>query len=516
MIKKLDGLPLALATAGGYLGMIPISVSEYLDHYEESWPQLQQDSPPLLSYEDRTIYSTWNLSYDCIRRENQSAAKLLELWAYFDNRDLWYDLLKAGEDNAPSWFLDIIETKLAFNSVLGTLQKHALVEKLAESDGYSMHNCVHAWVTNVLCKAFEHRNATLAFACIIFYVPRQPAPRDWIIKQRILPHAERYLDRLRLWREVSKDLGRIDNFIMHIRNCLGRLYHGQGKTTAAVSMLECVLAYIQRTFGEQSNLTLETLVNLGTLYVNQGKLAEAESMYQRALIGFEKSPEKNHISILETKRNLGILYSDQGKLAEAESMYQRALSGKGKALGKDHISIVQTINNLGILYSDQGKLVEAESMYQRALIGYEKALGKDHIYPLKTDRHLGIVYVLQDRLDKAVPMLQRALTGFTQDPHARPEKPFELSYFLGLCYRDQQDFDRAKGFFKQAYEGYQSLLGSEHDETIRALNALNILTAREAESSDGQKTRRISGIFGKWLGFGDLIAKRGGSKGSQS
>ena len=466
--------------------MIPISVSEYLDHYEESWPQLQRDGPPLLSYEDQTIYSTWNLSYIYIRRENQSAAKLLELWAYFDNRDLWYDLLKAGEDTAPSWFLDIIETKLAFNSVLGKLQKHALVEKLAESDGYSMHNCVHAWVTNVLCKAVEDRNAVLACECITEIVPPQPAPRDWIIKQRILPHAERCLDRLRLWRKGSKDLGQIDLCIAEIRNCLGKLYQNQGKTTAAVSMLECVLAYTQRTLGEHNQLTLDTVNNLGVLYLDQGKLAEAESMYQRALVGYEKNPGKNHIFILATINDLGILYRKQGKLAEAESMYQRALSGKEKALGKDHISTLQTMSNLGVLYQKQGKLVEAESIYQRLLIEREKALGKDHTLTLDTVTHLATTYRLQGRPDKAEPMYQRALTGFTQDPHARPEKRFDLSYKMGLYYWDQQDFDRAKGFLKQAYKGYQSLFGSEHNATIDALNRLNILTAREAESSDGQ------------------------------
>lgn len=164
LLRKLDGLPIALATAGGYLGQTGISISDYLHHHETSWLELQRTSPTPLSYETQTIYSTWNLSYMHIRREDNSAVKFLELWAYFDNRDLWYDLLKAGKHKAPGWFLDVVSTELAFYSVIGKLQKHALIERLTESDGYSMHHCVHSWVRSVLCKTVEDQNMRIALA----------------------------------------------------------------------------------------------------------------------------------------------------------------------------------------------------------------------------------------------------------------------------------------------------------------------------------------------------------------
>ncbi|KAF6231705.1 hypothetical protein HO173_010007 [Letharia columbiana] len=289
LIRKLDGLPLALATAGGYLGLTGIPVSAYLDHYEASWLELQRTSPSLPSYEDQTIYSTWNLSYICIRKENKSAAKLLELWAYFDNRDLWYDLLKAGEDEAPDWFLDIIGTKLAFNSAIGKLRKHALIEKLTESDGYSMHHCVHAWVKTFWCTPVEGQNVKLALTCVGETFPFNPAPGDWITQQRLSLHFERCLQILPQWVNKSKDSRKSEDCISTFFCSLGRLYH------------------------------------------DQGKLTEAESMYLRALAGYEKN--SNHRYIFPTVNILGILYGDQGKLTEAGMMYQRALAGYEKAFG---------------------------------------------------------------------------------------------------------------------------------------------------------------------------------------
>lgn len=89
MLKVLDGLPLARATAGNYLSLVEtITVGKYLQRYRQSWADLQQTSPELLTYEDRTLYSTWNLSYHHIRQQDEAAANLLQFFAYFDNQDI--------------------------------------------------------------------------------------------------------------------------------------------------------------------------------------------------------------------------------------------------------------------------------------------------------------------------------------------------------------------------------------------------------------------------------------------
>jgi len=58
LTKELDGLPLALATTGAYLDQVTVGFSDYLRLYKQSWVQLQESSPELDSYEDRTLYST--------------------------------------------------------------------------------------------------------------------------------------------------------------------------------------------------------------------------------------------------------------------------------------------------------------------------------------------------------------------------------------------------------------------------------------------------------------------------
>ena len=83
LVKELDGLPLALSTAGAYLEHVTTSFSEYFRLYKESWLKLQTTSPQLNAYEDRALYSTWRITFDRIQQQNSASAKLLKLWGIF-------------------------------------------------------------------------------------------------------------------------------------------------------------------------------------------------------------------------------------------------------------------------------------------------------------------------------------------------------------------------------------------------------------------------------------------------
>jgi hypothetical protein len=78
LVEQLDGIPLALATAGAYLDQTAGSFSDYLRLYRESWVRLTETSPELSSYENRTIHSTWQISFDHIKQQNDLAARLFQ------------------------------------------------------------------------------------------------------------------------------------------------------------------------------------------------------------------------------------------------------------------------------------------------------------------------------------------------------------------------------------------------------------------------------------------------------
>ncbi|CAG9950896.1 unnamed protein product [Clonostachys rosea f. rosea IK726] len=85
LVKKLDGLPLALVTAGAYLRHVAASFGDYLRLYTKSLARLHASTPDLGSYQDRTLSTTWQVSYEQVQEKNALAAHLLQWWACFSN-----------------------------------------------------------------------------------------------------------------------------------------------------------------------------------------------------------------------------------------------------------------------------------------------------------------------------------------------------------------------------------------------------------------------------------------------
>ncbi|KAN0072346.1 hypothetical protein V8E54_009275 [Elaphomyces granulatus] len=486
LAKELDGLPLALATAGAYLDQSAISFSDYLRLYKASWMRLLETSPELSSYEDRTLYSTWQLSFDHVKQRNELSAKLLQLWAYFDNQDIWFELLRHGNSKDPEWIRELTKDELSFNEAVRVLSDHGLVEvdmssqELIESRGYSIHGCVHLWTIYALNQEWDYNLAKLALKFVGLHVPENESAKWWLTQRRLLQHAAR-CSRAVLNGMVT---GRGIEWALHN---LGNLYMGQGKLDEAEKMYQRALQEFEKALGPGHTSTLDTVNNLGILYVDQGKLDEAEKMYQRALQGKEKALGPDHTSTLDTVNNLGNLYANQGKLDEAKKMYQRALQGKEKTFGPDHTSILNMINDLGLLYKSQGKLDEAEKMYQRALQGYEKALDPDHTSALNTVNNLGNVYFSQGKLDEAEKLYQRALQGTEKALGPDHTSTLETVNNLGNLYVSQGKLDEAEKMYQQALQGMEKAVGPDHTSALVTVNNLGNVYGSQGKLDEAEK-----------------------------
>src|SRR5215471_12853723 len=152
LIKRLEGLPLAIVLAGSYISQTGMNVSKYLQLYLQSWRDLQSGARPLRHYLNGTIETTWIISYKEIKRTDEVAAKLLQLLACFDNQDLWFGLLEhAGDDPQlplSEWFTRIVSSEVNFYRFMGTLLDYSLVEakeSWGHTDSYSMHPVVQDW-----------------------------------------------------------------------------------------------------------------------------------------------------------------------------------------------------------------------------------------------------------------------------------------------------------------------------------------------------------------------------------
>ncbi|KAK2012020.1 hypothetical protein LZ32DRAFT_585622 [Colletotrichum eremochloae] len=469
LARRLDGLPLALSTAGAYLNQVSTTFAEYLQLYDKSWLRLHKESPQLLDY-DQALYSTWGVSFNYIQQQSRGAAMLLRLWAYFDNEDLWYELLQEAGSEGPVWLQDITKDKLEFNAAMRVLCEHGLVEadpptkeSGEESRGYSVHGCVHAWMIHVLNTEGDEEMSFTAMRCVASHVLTLERQEYWIVQRRLVRHADRCITRTATDAAGNDEAWMFHNF--------GILYSDQYRLKEAEAMYKRALQGYEEALGPDIG-TLHSIHCLGILYSDQDRLKEAKAMYEQALQGYEKALGPEHTSTLNAVNNLGVIYTSQGQLKEAEAMHKRALQGYKKALGPEHTSTLKIVNNLGSLYSNQGRFKEAEAMYKQALQGYEKAIGPEHTLTLKTVNNLGILYSDQGRLKKAKAMYERALQGYEKALGLEHTSTLNTVNSLGKLYSDQGQLKEAEAMYKQVLQGYKKALGPEHTSTLKIVNNL--------------------------------------------
>jgi tetratricopeptide (TPR) repeat protein len=339
-----------LVQAGAYIGATDLTVEEYSGYYDKTWADLMayQNRYPLQEYGERSVLTTWKMSYEQVRAVKPEAAGLLDQWAFFHPGDVSYELFGncrlPFEDSEEAREGELIATnKLSFQDSVGVLAQYSLVNKTEGMGNFSIHAVVHEWsLYNIVDDQARERLCVRAICMVAENIPSSKDPGDLHAARKLLPHARMAATRHVKIREVAN---------------LERELHG--------------VAYFMSDW-ESSQ--------------------EVECLYMRALRGCEEVLGAKHMSTLQTVNNLGSFYWKQGKLQEAEEMYLRALTGKEEALGAKHTSTLQTVNNLGLLYGDQGKLREAEEMYMRALRGYEEALGAKHTSILTVVNNFGILY----------------------------------------------------------------------------------------------------------------------------
>ncbi|KAJ5438022.1 uncharacterized protein N7458_009020 [Penicillium daleae] len=486
LAERLSGLPLALATAGTYLQRSAFFFERYLEEYEKRWNIDPRRPTKLQEYQERTLYTTWDLSYDRLEIEDLEAAKFMKLLAYFGNESIWRGLFYAGlADSSPEWLRQVITDDVNFDGVMKTLTEYQFLELHPKLESWSMHNCVHDWALAALNKNIDTQYYWYAFDCV--NASTKGVDNDSfgnISYSRLAVHATQLVNRRFLQGDIifSSTSERLDMF-----SRIARLLQDQIQLAAAEQMYLQVLAGKEKTLGAEHISTLDTVNSLGNLYCDQNKLDKAEQIYLRALAGKEITLGAEHISTLDTVNNLGLLYHEQGKLDEAKEMYDRAMAGYEKDSKEFHISILRTFNNLGLLYHDHGRLGEAEKMYNQALEGYEKALGADHKLTLHTVNNLGTLYSQQDKLSEAEQMFNRVLSGYKKALRTDHTLTLDAVNNLGALYHSQGKFSEAEEMYNRALAGKERWLGGEHTSTLQTVNNLGALYDEQGKLEEAEK-----------------------------
>lgn len=199
VVEEMDGLPVALATAGRYLSQVSISCREYLELSRREWRRLQENSPQLPAYKNK-LYISWNISLREIAHRHESSFRLFSVWVFFDSQNLWRELLHEPDEVCS--LLEFADDPIAFHEAMRVLCNYGLVEvasdprnKTNESRGYNMPRPVHSWLANEFSNSLLHKPiiAHYAFRCVGNYAQRLLDSQNYYDFCRFRPHAKRSL-----------------------------------------------------------------------------------------------------------------------------------------------------------------------------------------------------------------------------------------------------------------------------------------------------------------------------------
>jgi hypothetical protein len=130
-------------------------------------------------------------SYGAIKKKDEVAANLIQLWAYLDHKDLWYGLFSGVSERCslqeiiPRWFQEMVSTK-----DIRELLAFSMIEAREDVLVYSVHPVVHEWALQALGRERKAELSLLAVIVVGKAVLGSTQRECWIMKQRLMPHAD--------------------------------------------------------------------------------------------------------------------------------------------------------------------------------------------------------------------------------------------------------------------------------------------------------------------------------------
>jgi hypothetical protein len=214
LLDRLSGLPLALTQAAAYIGQTAVSIDQYLGYYDTMWKDLmeQEDKYPLQEYAERSVLTTWKISYERVKSQNEGASNLLQLWSFLYAGDLWYELVSCAKELTeqivlPDWLKVLAQNRLVFDGVLRLLIRYSLVECKQDTASYAMHSVLHSWCRHLgTSEAERDLFQKLAIQIVIWMAPNQSTEQYWVLQRRLLPHGQAVFNGMKLNTEAEIDI----------------------------------------------------------------------------------------------------------------------------------------------------------------------------------------------------------------------------------------------------------------------------------------------------------------------
>ncbi|PNP53911.1 hypothetical protein FNYG_15667 [Fusarium nygamai] len=440
LLALLAHLPLAITQAAAYLNENQISLTEYLQLFENT----DRDKIELLGaeFQDDTRYeqsqdpvaTTWFISFNQIRKADELASRVLMFLAYVEPKAVPQSMLPEGE------------SQQQLTRAIGTLCGYRFLDKRGSSEVFDMHSLVHlatrSWVAENDSEK-EQSQAAIARVSEVFPTDKWENRDVW---RQYLPHA------IKLLRCAEDDWS---EEICKLGYWAGRCLLVDGRVTEAVELLEHVVAVNETTLADNHPSRLALQHELARAYRANGQIKEAVELLEHVVAVRMTTLAENHPSRLASQHALAMAYQANGQIEEAVKLHEHVAAIMETTSAENHPDRLASQHALALGYQDNGQIAEAVKLLEHVVTVRRTTLAENHPDRLASQHALALGYQDNGQIAEAVKLLEHVVAIeaeiLAEDDHRRQLSEDQLQ----RCY--------------EMLEGASSIVESEasvHDEEM--------------------------------------------------
>ena len=344
LLKKLTYLPLAITQAAAYINIKRVPLAEYVELLHGT----QQNIIGLMSKEfrDNTRYpgsqnavaTTWLVSFDQIRKIDNTAANLLSFISCIEPKGIPQSLLPGSESTEQ--LVDAI----------GTLCAYAFLTRRGDGKVFDMHSLVHLatriWVQRESLTATTGDKATRHLATV--FPSDDYANRN--VWREYLPHAFRVLQH-----SNETDIAEKSDLLFWVGRCLRE----DGRIKEAVASLEEACHWRNHHFAKDHPSRLASQHELAMTYQANGQVKEAVALLEQVVAIRARVLAEDHPSRLASQHALAGAYQANGQVKEAVALLEQVVAIRERVLAEDHPSRLASQHALAMAYEANGQVKES-------------------------------------------------------------------------------------------------------------------------------------------------------------
>ena len=477
LVELLDQLPLAVTQASAYITRRGISLSDYIKYFHDNTAILLEDMgdirrDPTMKH---SVILTWHISFNQIRRENESAANLLSLMSVLERQDIPRFLVRGELDD------------LRFDNAIALLLDFSLISQVESRKAFGMHRLVQIATRTWLEK---HNEKGLWEGTAVTMLANAFPSGDFEKRETfasLLPHANVLAE----YEYTSSE------YELELANVLSKrrwyLYE-EGKDYLAKKDAQRVLDLRLELLTREDILVSGAMTDMGAILSTLGDGQAAVSMYQEALEIMSKLGTHD-FRVQDVRIKLGRCLSDLHKYEEATEIFQSVFDSREKHLGTRDIRTLGAMEGLAWTLSYQEKFDEAHELCQQLLDIRLETKGENH-----PDTIICMGVLMPDILNglgkfESAEKLSRHASELANKLYG-PEHPNTVRVLanLHIALRGNRKYDEAEDIARHVLSLREKVLGQDHRQTLISVSGLagTLRSQRKYEESEALRRRALS------------------------